>query len=79
MEEIDASGGPLPLRFQLIVRRVGREHEDVISGGEVRAIVERLYNMYGRECRAADMNPLWAQLAEYPAPDTRIALLPPTA
>lgn len=79
VEAIDAGGGALPLRFQLIVRRVGREREEVISGAEVRAIVERFYHMYGRECRAAEMNPLWAQLADYPAPDTRIALLPPTA
>ncbi len=78
-EMIDATGGPVPLRFQLIVRRVGRESEEVITGAEVRAIVQRFYSMYGQECRAADMAPLWAQLATYPAPDTRIALLPPTA
>jgi GNAT superfamily N-acetyltransferase len=78
-EVIDASGGPLPLRFQLIVRRVGREGEERISGAEVRTIVQRFYSMYGQECRVADMEPLWAQLANYPEPDTRIALLPPTA
>ncbi len=79
VEAIDASGGPLPLRFQLIVRRVGREGEETISGAEVRAIVERFYAMYRQECRPADMTQLWAQLGNYPAPDTRIALLPPTA
>jgi GNAT superfamily N-acetyltransferase len=78
-EIIDASGGPAPLRFQLIVRRVGREGEEVISGAEVRAIVQRFYAMYGQEFRTADMAPLWAQLATYPAPDARVALLPPTA
>ncbi|MGB8170603.1 MAG: hypothetical protein WCF18_24075 [Chthoniobacteraceae bacterium] len=78
-EVIDATGGPRPLRFQLIVRRVGRESEEVISGAEVRAIVRRFYSMYGQESRAADMAPLWAQLENYPAPDVRIALLPPTA
>lgn len=78
-EVIDASGGPVPLRFQLIVRRVGRESEEVISGAEVRAIVHRFYTMYGQECRAADMAPLWKQFADYPVPESRIALLPPTA
>jgi hypothetical protein len=78
-EVIDQSGGPVPLRLQLIVRRVGREYEDAVSAEEVRTIVQRFYSMYGQECRATDMAPLWAQLATYPAPDTRIALLPPTA
>lgn len=78
-EIIDASGGPVPLRFQLIVRRVRIETETEISGAEVRAIVQRFYAMYGQECRAADMAPLWAQLATYPVPSARIALLPPTA
>jgi GNAT superfamily N-acetyltransferase len=78
-EIIDASGGPVPLPFQLIVRRVGREDETEISGAEARTIVQRFYTMYGREFRACDILPLWAQLATYPAPDARIALLPPTA
>lgn len=78
-ELIDASGGPLPLRFQLIVRRVGLEHEDTISGAEVRTIVQRFYALYGQECRASDMQPLWAEFAKYPAPDACIPLLPPSA
>lgn len=78
-EAIDASGGPEPLPFQLIVRRVGRESEDVISGAEVRSLVERFYSMYAQGCRPADMEPVWAQLAKYPAPEARISLLPPTA
>ena len=78
-EVIDASGGPVPLRFQLVVRRVGLESENGIFGAEVRTIVQRFYSMYGQECRAADMTALWAQLLAYPAPEMRIALLPPTA
>lgn len=69
----------MPLRFQLIVRRVGCESEAVIAGAEVRAIVQRFYSMYAQEFRASDMQPLWDQLANYPAPDSHIALLPPTA
>lgn len=76
---IDATGGPAPLRFQLLVRRVGREPEGSISGAEVRAIVERFYRMYAQEFRAQDMAAVWPLLARYPPPDARIALLPPTA
>jgi GNAT superfamily N-acetyltransferase len=76
---IDAAGGPVPLRFQLIVRRVDREHEETITGGEVREIVERFYRMYAQEFRAQDMAPVWPLLDGYPPPNATIALLPPTA
>src|SRR5260221_2463829 len=76
---IDASGGPKPLRFQLIVRRVGRENETHLGGAEVRANVERLYHMYAQEFRPQDMDGVWRRLANFPTPDTHIALLPPTA
>jgi GNAT superfamily N-acetyltransferase len=78
-EKIDASDGPKPLPFQLIVRRVGRESEDTISGRKVRTIVERFYHMYAQEFRAQDMAAVWRELENYPAPDARLALLPPTA
>jgi hypothetical protein len=77
--EIDASGGPQPLRFQLIVRRVGREGETSLAGAEVRMIVERLYSMYAQEFRPQDMQLVWPRLAGFPPPEARIALLPPTA
>jgi GNAT superfamily N-acetyltransferase len=77
--EIDASGGPQPLRFQLIVRRVDREEETVISGAEVRMIVERLYAMYAQEFRPQDMAMVWPRLDALPPADARIVLLPPTA
>lgn len=76
--EIDASGGPAPLRFQFIVRRVGREQEETITGAEVRDLAERLYRMYAQETRPQDMAVMWPMLDQYPAPDARIALLPPT-
>jgi hypothetical protein len=78
-EEIDADGGPQPLPFQLILRRVGREEENEITGAEVRAHVERLYHMYAQEFRPQDMRAVWRQLDAFPEPDTRLALLPPTA
>lgn len=76
---IDATGGPAPLRFQLVVRRPGRESEETISGAEVRAIVERLYCMYGQEFRATDMKAVWKMLDHFPPANARLALLPPSA
>ncbi|MEA3212085.1 MAG: hypothetical protein QOE70_5142 [Chthoniobacter sp.] len=78
-EAIDASGGAVPLRFQLVVRGVGRENETHLAGAEVRSIVERFYHMYAQECRPRDMAAVWKQLESYPGPDARIALVPPTA
>lgn len=78
-EIIDASGGAVPVAFQLIIRQVGREPETHLSGAEARAIVEGLYRIYAREFRAQDMAVVWRRLENYPSCDARIALLPPTA
>ena len=76
--EIDASQ-PQLLPFQLILRRVGREADSYLTGGEVRTLVERLYHLYAQEFRPADMQAVWRQLDAYPAADAPVALLPPTA
>src|SRR5439155_13604756 len=57
--EIDGSGGPRPLPFALLVRRLGREEEQKIEGEELCGIVECLYRMYGSGCREKDMTSLW--------------------
>ena len=77
--EIDASGGPRPLPFALVTRRVGREHETEITGAEARALADALYRMYGTAFREQDMVPLWRNLAKFPAPEATISLTPPTA
>lgn len=75
--DIDASGGPQPLPFSLLLRRVGLEHEQTVPGLEVRAIVDCLYQMYGEGFRASDMAA--ATLAfGYPGDDARVPLVPPT-
>jgi hypothetical protein len=76
--EIDAAGGPHPLPFQLILRRVGREHERVISGEEARRLARALYEIYGFHFRASDMAHPLLSLEGYPADDATIALVPPT-
>jgi len=78
-DAIDASGGPVPLRFQLLVRRVCGEGEKTISGTEVRDIVQRIYRIYAREFRPQDMAAVWRLLDAYPTGETRIALVAPTA
>jgi GNAT superfamily N-acetyltransferase len=77
-EIIDASGGPRPLPFSLIVRRVGRESEAYIRGAEVREIVECLYTIYGTSFRDREMAPLRRSLDAYPAADREIALVAPS-
>lgn len=73
---IDASGvSPVPLT--LVVRRVGREHEEAIAASEVRAVVRALYAMYGAHQRDSDMAPLRTRLAALPDGDEQIALLAP--
>ncbi len=78
-EEIDLSGGPVPLPFTLIIRRVGREDARYVTGQEVRAMVEALYHMYSTSFRERDMLPLWASLSSYPADDVLLPLIPPTS
>jgi hypothetical protein len=77
--EIDASGGARPLPFQLIIRRVGRETERTIRGADVRHLVRALYTMYDAQFRPQDMAHPALSLAHYPADNTEVALIAPTA
>jgi hypothetical protein len=76
---IDRGGGPRPLAFQLLVRRVGREEELAITGSEVRRIVQAIYRMYAAQFRPQDMADPLLSLASYPDEDEAVALIPPTA
>jgi hypothetical protein len=75
---IDASGGPKPLPYLLIVRRVGRESQTSITGRTARGIVSALYATYARHFREQDMAGVWQMLERYPPDDQPIRLLPPT-
>jgi hypothetical protein len=75
---IDATGGPRPLPFQLLVRRVNREHERVIFGMEARQLVETLYDIYRPEFRASDLAHPSLSLGIYPADEVIIPLVAPT-
>src|SRR5438094_636816 len=77
-EQIDASGGPRPLPFRLVLRRVGREEEQIIHGAEVREIVECLYRMYGTGFPEQHMAAVWQGLRDYPDHRANIPLVAPT-
>jgi len=64
---IDASGGPRPVPLELVIRRVGRETETEIPAEEARGVALSLYAMYARGFRAADMEPVFAAIADWPA------------
>jgi hypothetical protein len=44
-----------PVPLALVIRRVGREHERTILGGEARSIARALYTMFGVHVRADHM------------------------
>ena len=75
---IDQENGPQPIPLCLMLRRIGREQEEFVSGAEVRQCVNALYKMYGRGFRKPDMRAVLETLCYYPSPDARIPLVPPT-
>ncbi len=76
---IDRGGGPRPLPFSLVLRQVGRENEPEVSGAQARLLARALYRVYRDGCRAADLAPLLAAVeADYPRPEERIRLVPPS-
>ncbi len=77
-EVIDATGGARPLPFQLIIRRVGREHERAITGEEARTLVQAINDIYRPQFRPADLAHPLLSLDTYPIGHTLIPLLPPT-
>ena len=75
-ELIDASKlQPVPLC--LIVRRVGQELEEKISGAELESLVQSLYRMYSVEFRDNDMRPLWDHMRLLPGPKEFVSLFSP--
>jgi hypothetical protein len=76
--EIDATGGPRPVRFQLLIRRVAREGERTITGVEIRTLVQALHDIYGPQFRPQDMAHPLLDVARLPEPEAVVALVPPT-
>ncbi|MEI8294679.1 MAG: hypothetical protein WCG66_11985 [bacterium] len=76
---IDREHGPRPLPLCLMLRRIGREQDNSVSGAEVRHYVNALYKMYARGFRECDMRVVFESLKTYPAPEEHIPLVPPTS
>ena len=76
---IDQENGPQPIPLCLMLRRIGKEHEEFISGAEVRQSVNALYKMYGQGFRKQDMQAVLETLKNYPPPHARIPLVRPTS
>jgi len=75
---IDVTGGPQPVRFQLLLRRVGREGDSEITGAELRRTVRAIYRMYGAQFRPQDMAHSALDLSHFPEDGEVLRLLPPT-
>lgn len=74
--DIDASSSaPVPL--SLVLRRVGREGQASIGGGELAAIVDALYTMYGADIRGSDIDAARRASAPLPGAGEQVALLVP--
>ena len=76
---IDQENGPQPIPLCLMLRRIGKEHEELVSCAEVCQVVNALYKMYGRSFRKQDMQAVFETLKNYPPPHARIPLVRPTS
>lgn len=57
--------GSKPLPLDILFRRIGRETETIIPGGEVAANVELIYAMYSAGFRESDMVPCYRWLKQF--------------
>ncbi len=58
--DIDASGGPRVLPFELVIRRLGREDGRHIAARDVHEAVQAIFDMYALGIRARDMRSCFA-------------------
>jgi hypothetical protein len=77
--ELLAGEEPRAVPLQLVVRRVGRESEEVMPVSEVAAIIDSIYAVYAVHVPAAALDPLRADSARWLAREAGFRLLPPTA
>ena len=77
--ELLAGATPRPVPLELVLRRVGREHESSMPAAEVAAVVEAIYAVYGVHVPAAALDPLRDAATDWTARLPSFRLLPPTA
>ena len=78
-DQIALGGGPVPLPLCLVIRRVGHEDVDFITGAEMRQIVASIYSIFALDFSQQVMACVYESLNDYPAPDEKIALIPPSS
>ena len=77
--EVLAGATPRPVPLALVLRRVGREDETAMPTGELAAVVDAIYAVYGVHVPAAALDPLREAAALWTARSPTFRLLPPTA
>jgi hypothetical protein len=77
--ELLADATPEAIPLELVLRRVGREHEERMPAAEVEAVVAAIYAVYAVHVPAAALGPLVAAAAVWTAREPSFRLLPPTA
>jgi GNAT superfamily N-acetyltransferase len=77
--EVLADATPRPIPLALVLRRVGREHEDEMPARELAAVVDAIYAVYGVHVPAPALGPLRAAAGEWTARQPSFRLLPPTS
>jgi GNAT superfamily N-acetyltransferase len=77
--ELLAGAKPKPVPLELVLRRVGREHEDEMPAAEIVAVVDAIYAVYRVHIPAAALDPLRAAAADWTARHGSFRLLPPSA
>jgi GNAT superfamily N-acetyltransferase len=77
--ELLAGQTPQPIPLNLVLRRVGREHEAQMKAHELAAVVTAIYAVYAVHVPAAALEPLREHAAVWTAREPSFRLLPPTA
>jgi hypothetical protein len=75
--EVLAASAPQAIPLQLVMRRVGREHESELPAAELGAIVESIYAVYAPHVPRVALAPLERAAAEWTSRFERFRLLPP--
>ena len=75
--ELLAGDSPVPVRLELVVRRVGRERESELPATELAAIVESIYAVYAVHVPASALGPLQRAAADWTRRRATFALVPP--
>ena len=75
--DLFASAPPEPVALELVVRRVGREHERTLPAAELTAIVDAIYSVYAAHVPEVALGPLQRAAAEWTQRTALFSLVSP--